>query len=186
MAKSARGLPWSYPGATLELPWSYPGATLWRRRNRRRRGLRGRGDDEAGCVGSRAARRPGPPATAQASWASWASYPAGCPGRVQGNPAKTARAENDQVRKKCAEPKLVCMGNSRLFFFPHTKSFFGKYVWDAEPPQPGFGPDLGRRVHEEAENASKASNCGAQASASLNCSISDCSLLRVLPYEHNS
>ena len=28
MAKSARGLPWSYPGATLELPWSYPGATL--------------------------------------------------------------------------------------------------------------------------------------------------------------
>ena len=112
MAKSARGL-----------PWSYPGATLWRRRNRRRRGLRGRGDDEAGCVGSRAARRPGPPATAQASWASWASYPAGCPGRVQGNPAKTARAENDQVRKKCAEPKLVCMGNSRLFFFPILNLF---------------------------------------------------------------
>jgi hypothetical protein len=45
---------------------------------------------------------------------------------------------------------------------------------------------LGRRVHEEAENASKASNCGAQASASLKCSIFDCPLLRVLPYEHSS
>ncbi|KAK7945989.1 uncharacterized protein PG986_010316 [Apiospora aurea] len=46
-AQCAWGLPGSYPGATLELPWSYPGATLWRRQNRRRRGRRGRGDDEA-------------------------------------------------------------------------------------------------------------------------------------------
>ena len=77
-------------------------------------------------------------------------------------------------------------GELTIIFFPHTKSFFGKYVLDPEPAEPGFGPILGRRVHEEAENASKASNCGAQASASLKCSIFDCPLLRVLPYEHSS
>ena len=42
-------------------------------------------------------------------------------------------------------------GELTIIFFSHTKSFFGKYVRGTEPPEPGFGPDLGRRVHEEAE-----------------------------------
>ena|SRR5687768_2589560 len=37
-------------------------------------------------------------------------------------------------------------GELTIIFFPHTKSFFGKYVLDPEPAGPGFGPELGRRT----------------------------------------
>ena len=173
-----QGLPWS-------LPWSYPVATLELGQKGRQRGPRATGDDEAWTSGGPLGSRAGWRWPRRRTWAGYRVIGLGDLARSRVSPQKPRGPNLTKYEKNVQIRKWFWCKMSLTHFFPY-KSFFGNYFRDTEPSEPGFRPDLGRRVHEEAENASKASNCGAQASASLNCSIFDCSLLRVLPYEHNS